>query len=332
LDGSVARLSGDDIVEVYGKFEGRTLGAAKSYFVFLRLCGDARGVYGDTYRIDLEVCSTWANTAAGMAQALTDLAHIPRASVSTSASITLTGAVTGTGTGSVVTTLAPTGVTAGDYTNANIRVDAYGRITLASDGAGGGGMTSLTGDVTGAGSGAVAATIANDAVTNAKAANMAQATLKGRAAGAGTGDPTDLTADQARTAMGLGTAATLNSGTGAGDLPTITQADARYQLLPTINDQSGTTYTFVLADAGKTIRTSNGSAVTLTIPTNASVAYPIGTMIRIIQSGAGQVTIAPDGGVIMNSYGSATKTAGQYASAILQKVATDTWNLDGTVS
>jgi hypothetical protein len=130
----------------------------------------------------------------------------------------------------------------------------------------------------------------------------------------------------------LGTAAALNSGTGAGDLPTTAQADARYQLLPTINDQSGTTYTFVLADAGKTIRTSNGSAVTLTIPTNASVAYPIGTMIRIIQSGAGQVTIAPDGGVIMNSYGSATKTAGQYASAILQKVATDTWNLDGTVS
>lgn len=59
--------------------------------------------------------------------------------------------------------------------------------------------TSLTGDVTGSvsGSAAVATTIANDAVTNAKAANMAQATLKGRASGAGTGDPTDLTGTQA---------------------------------------------------------------------------------------------------------------------------------------
>lgn len=60
------------------------------------------------------------------------------------------------------------------------------------------GITQLTGDVTaGPGSGSQAATIANDAVTNAKMANMAQATIKGRASGAGTGDPTDLTGTQA---------------------------------------------------------------------------------------------------------------------------------------
>src|SRR5690349_20245162 len=64
--------------------------------------------------------------------------------------------------------------------------------------AGAGGITQLTSDVTaGPGSGSQAATIAADAVTNAKLANMAQATIKGRAAGAGTGDPTDLTATQA---------------------------------------------------------------------------------------------------------------------------------------
>jgi hypothetical protein len=61
----------------------------------------------------------------------------------------------------------------------------------------GSGITALTGDVTASGSGSVAATIANDAVTNAKAANMAEARIKGRAAGAGTGDPTDLTGTQA---------------------------------------------------------------------------------------------------------------------------------------
>jgi hypothetical protein len=62
------------------------------------------------------------------------------------------------------------------------------------------------------------AKLANDAVTNAKLANMAAATFKGRAAGAGTGDPTDLTAAQAKTALaisaadvsGLGALATLN--------------------------------------------------------------------------------------------------------------------------
>lgn len=47
--------------------------------------------------------------------------------------------------------------------------------------------------------------IANDAVTNARLANMAQATIKGRAAGAGTGDPTDLTANQAQAVLDTAT-------------------------------------------------------------------------------------------------------------------------------
>lgn len=56
-----------------------------------------------------------------------------------------------------------------------------------------------TGDVTGS----TALTIADEAVTNAKLAHMAQSTLKGRAAGAGTGDATDLTATQARTILNV---------------------------------------------------------------------------------------------------------------------------------
>jgi hypothetical protein len=60
----------------------------------------------------------------------------------------------------------------------------------------------LTGDVTGSGTGSFAATIANDAVTNAKLANMATARIKGRTT-AGTGDPEDLTGAQARGVLGL---------------------------------------------------------------------------------------------------------------------------------
>lgn len=61
---------------------------------------------------------------------------------------------------------------------------------------GAGTITALTGDVTASGSGSVAATIASDAVTNAKLANMATQTIKGRTT-AGSGDPEDLTATQA---------------------------------------------------------------------------------------------------------------------------------------
>lgn len=55
--------------------------------------------------------------------------------------------------------------------------------------------TTITGGTVGSGG------LADDSVTNAKLANMAQATIKGRAAGAGTGDPTDLTATQVRTIL-----------------------------------------------------------------------------------------------------------------------------------
>jgi hypothetical protein len=59
----------------------------------------------------------------------------------------------------------------------------------------------LTGDVTGSGTGSFAATVANDAISNAKLANMANATIKGRTT-AGTGDPEDLTAAQAAAILG----------------------------------------------------------------------------------------------------------------------------------
>lgn len=57
-------------------------------------------------------------------------------------------------------------------------------------------MPALTGDVTNS-AGSLATTIANSAVTNAKMANMAQSTIKGRAASSGTGAPVDLSATQA---------------------------------------------------------------------------------------------------------------------------------------
>lgn len=104
-----------------------------------------------------------------------------------------------------------------------------------------------------------------------------------------------------------------------------------------LNAQTGTTYTFVLADNGKLVTASNASAQTYSIPTNASVAYPIGTQINIIQIGAGQVTInAVTSGTTTVASTGATSTApklrAQYSSATLIKANTDLWYVVGDIS
>jgi hypothetical protein len=98
-----------------------------------------------------------------------------------------------------------------------------------------------------------------------------------------------------------------------------------------INLQTGTTYTFVIGDKGKTVELSNASAITLTVPANASVAFPINTYINIAQLGAGQVTVTPAGGVTIRSR-NGLKLGGQYAVATLYKRATDEWVLAGDVT
>lgn len=88
-----------------------------------------------------------------------------------------------------------------------------------------------------------------------------------------------------------------------------------------LNDQTGTSYTLVLTDAGKTVTLNNASAVTVTVPTNASVAYETGTVIQLTNKGAGVVTVSPAGGVTLNN----SITLAQHASASIQKLDTNTW-------
>jgi hypothetical protein len=97
------------------------------------------------------------------------------------------------------------------------------------------------------------------------------------------------------------------------------------------NSQTGTSYTLVLADAGKVVEMTNSSANTLTIPPNSSVAFPVGTIIEVYQGGAGQTTIAAGSGVTLRAPDGA-KLAKQYASASLRKRATNEWVLAGSVT
>lgn len=104
----------------------------------------------------------------------------------------------------------------------------------------------------------------------------------------------------------------------------------------TLNAQTGTTYTFVLADADqKLVTASNASAQTYTIPPNSSVAFPTGTVLNIIQIGAGQVTFAQGSGVTIASNGgtsTAPKLRVQYSAASAIKVGTDSWYVVGDIA
>tara|TARA_B100000586_G_C19974637_1_gene369299 strand:+ start:129 stop:608 length:480 start_codon:yes stop_codon:yes gene_type:complete len=100
----------------------------------------------------------------------------------------------------------------------------------------------------------------------------------------------------------------------------------------TINEQTGTAYTLVGADAGKLIKMDNAAANTLTVPPNSSVAFDIGVTINIVQYGAGTTTLTQGVGVTIYSYGGALDITGQYGQAVLTKCDTDLWILAGLLS
>lgn len=83
-------------------------------------------------------------------------------------------------------------------------------------------------------------------------------------------------------------------------------------------------HTLVLADQSKMIEISSSSATNLTIPLNSSVAFPTGTSIIVLQTGAGQITVVPTGGVTANAT-PGLKTRAQWSMLTLIKRGTNTW-------
>lgn len=95
-----------------------------------------------------------------------------------------------------------------------------------------------------------------------------------------------------------------------------------------INTQTAS-YVLVIGDAGLLVEMNVGSANTLTIPPNSSVAFAIDTRIDIVQYGAGQTTVTPGSGVTIRAAASALKMRVQYSGATLYQRATDEWVLVG---
>jgi hypothetical protein len=109
---------------------------------------------------------------------------------------------------------------------------------------------------------------------------------------------------------------------------------------PKINlafDAETASYTAVLANNGQIVTMDNASANNFSIPTNASVAFPIGTQINVLQIGAGQTTIqaVTSGTTSILSTGATAATPkirARYGSATCIKAATDLWYVIGDIS
>lgn len=103
----------------------------------------------------------------------------------------------------------------------------------------------------------------------------------------------------------------------------------------TLNDQTGTTYVPVLSDQYQVLVTrSNAAASTMVIPTNATVAFPVGTVITVLNKGAGLVSISGIAGVTVLSAGTvaAIPTLSQYKSCALIQTSANNWYVVGAIS
>jgi hypothetical protein len=96
-------------------------------------------------------------------------------------------------------------------------------------------------------------------------------------------------------------------------------------------------YTLVLNDSYQNLVPMNkGTAVALKIPTNATAAIPVGTVITVLNKGAGLVTISAvtPGTTTVLSAGAtlASPTLAQYKSAACIKTAADVWYVVGAIA
>jgi hypothetical protein len=163
----------------------------------------------------------------------------------------------------------------------------------------------------------------------------------------GAGDITGVTAGTGLTGGGTSGTVTVSIDTSVTvDLTTAQTLTNKTLTTPTLNDpkinlafnaDSGSSYTAVLTDNGKVVTMNNGSGNTFRIPTNASVAFPIGTQINVLQIGAGQTTInaVTSGTTTIQSTGAtaaAPNLRARYSAATCVKAGTDLWYVFGDIA
>ena len=155
--------------------------------------------------------------------------------------------------------------------------------------------------------------------------------------GLGTGVETFLATPSS---SNLAAAVTGETGSGAlvfGTSPTITTPTLSDPKINLAFDAETSSFTAILANNGQVVTMDNSSSNTFSIPTNASVAFPIGTQINVLQIGAGQTTIqaVTSGTTTIQSTGAsaaAPKLRTRYSAATCLKAGTDLWYVFGDIS
>ena len=90
--------------------------------------------------------------------------------------------------------------------------------------------------------------------------------------------------------------------------------------------------TLALTDSGKHFYSTSAAPFTVTIPVNSTVAFPIGTVVSIVNQGTANLTVAQGSATLYlgGNTTSASRTITTYGVATLMKVATDVWFVNGT--
>lgn len=99
-----------------------------------------------------------------------------------------------------------------------------------------------------------------------------------------------------------------------------------------LNIQTGTSYTPILTDVFKLVVLGNANPITVTVPPNSSVAFPVGTQIDFMQFLTGAVTFAEGSGVTIDSKDGNKVINGQFVGVTLIKLDTDIWGLFGDLT
>jgi hypothetical protein len=114
--------------------------------------------------------------------------------------------------------------------------------------------------------------------------------------------------------------------------PALKLSRAVHGVDPVVGFRETASTTLAYYHVGKTIEMNVASANTVTVPPNSTTAFPVGTVIPILQYGAGSTSVTPGAGVTIRAFGGILTLDGQYSLGRLRKIAADEWEFTATAA